>query len=263
MTPSTDRALTGLARRHVAGIAAVSLVLGSLGLTGCSVIRAAKKLVNTVEQNKTKMDAFTNKIKAGEGTTFEATYVTTGSSPATVVYAVEPPKGVLFQLTQSKSSNSGNSSNLDLIVNPSGEYACQPKSSSGGGSSSGISCTKLPKASAADYNNIENFYTPAHWVTFLDDFALAAGFAGDKVSSSTKSVNGFDNMSCVDLVAPGVKGTSTICTTSQNILGYVSVAQSSTRFEITKYTSSPSPSLFQLPPGATVTTIPQSTTSST
>ena len=47
---------------------------------------------------------------------------------------------------------------------------------------------------------------------------------------------------------------STICSTQQGILGYVKVASDSTSFEITKFTTSPNPSLFQLPPGATVTT---------
>ena len=68
------------------------------------------------------------------------------------------------------------------------------------------------------------------------------------------SLNGFD-MNCVDLVRQGREpGTSTICTTSQGILGYVKVAADSTSFQITNYSSSPSSSLFQLPPGATVTT---------
>ena len=79
-----------------------------------------------------------------------------------------------------------------------------------------------------------------------------AGFAGDKVTTSTMSVNGFD-MNCVDLVAKGTR-TSTICSTSQGILGYVSVESESTTFQITSYSSSPSAWLFQFPPGATVTT---------
>ncbi len=73
------------------------------------------------------------------------------------------------------------------------------------------------------------------------------------------TVNGF-TMSCVDLVASGVAGTSSICTTSQNVLGYVKVAQDSTSFEITNYSGSPASSLFQLPPGATVTTVTTTTT---
>jgi hypothetical protein len=83
------------------------------------------------------------------------------------------------------------------------------------------------------------------------------------VSSSTMSISGFNNMSCVDLVAKGVAGTSTICTTQQNILGYVKVAQDSTSFQITNYSGSPSASLFQLPPGATVTTVTLPTTTTT
>ena len=99
-------------------------------------------------------------------------------------------------------------------------------------------------------------YTPSHWISFLKGVSLVAGLSGDKVTTSTMSLNGFD-MNCVDLVAKGVAGTSTICSTSQGILGYVSVASDSTTFEITSYSSSPAPSLFQLPPGATVTTTTQ------
>jgi hypothetical protein len=264
MTETTDRALTVASRHRIAGVVFAGVMLSSLGFTGCSVIKAAKKIEGTVRSNKAVMGAFTNKIKAGEGTTFEATYVTTGSSPETVVYAVQPPSGLAFSLTPSATSTtvSGSANNVDIIVNQSGEYLCTPPSAASGAGGSGSSkwkCEKAPKTSAADYNNILDFYTPAHWVKFLGDFAIGAGFAGDKVSSSTMTVNGFA-MSCVDLVAPGVSGTSTICTTAQNILGYVKVAQDSTSFEITKYSASPSASLFQLPPGATVTTIPVTTT---
>jgi hypothetical protein len=261
MTPNTDRAPMVHCHRRTAAIVAGALVMGSFGLTGCGIVHVVTKVAHTVEGNKSTMDAFTNKIKSGEGATFEATYVTTGKSPTTVVYAVEPPKGLLFRETPSGSSSGSDNTRLDVIVNPSGEYACSPPSS-GSGLSSPWSCEKLPKTSAADYNNILAFYTPAHWVKFLGELALAAGFAGDKVSSSSMTVNGFA-MSCVDLVATGVPGTSKICTTTQDILGYVKVAQDTTSFEITKYSSSPSASLFQLPAGATVTTIPPPTTTTT
>jgi len=75
------------------------------------------------------------------------------------------------------------------------------------------------------------------------------------------TVNGF-TMSCVDFIASGVAGTSTICTTAQGILGYVKVASDTTSFEITSYSTSPPASLFELPPGATVTTVPTPTTTS-
>lgn len=87
------------------------------------------------------------------------------------------------------------------------------------------------------------------------DDALAAGFAGDKVTSSTMTVNGF-SMRCVDFKAAGIAGTSTICTTAQGILGYVKVASEATSFEIKAYSTSPPASRFELPPGATITAPP-------
>lgn len=223
---------------------AVLVAIGVLG-TGCSVVSKVRQEVHNVEGNKATVDSFTQNLQSGQSTPFEATYTTTGSAPATVVYAVDPSSsGLAFHETQT----GANVSNLQVIVNSSGEYACN-QSGPGGA----WSCQKLGKADAASENKIFDFYTPAHWVAFLKGVSLVAGLAGDKVTSSTMSLNGFD-MSCVDLVAHGVPGTSTICSTSQGILGYVKVASDSTSFQITNYSSSPSASLFQLPPGATVTT---------
>ncbi len=230
----------------VAIFAAVAVVS-----TGCSALHKVQQTVHNVEGNKATIDSFTQNLRSNQNTSFEATYTTTGSAPATIVYAVDPSSGGLaFHETQT----GANPSNLQVIVNSSGEYACN-QSGSGGT----WSCQKLGKADAASQNQIFDIYTPSHWINFLKGVSLVAGLAGDKVSSSTMSLNGFD-MNCVDLVAHGVPGTSTICSTSQGILGYVKVASDSTSFQITNYSSSPSPSLFQLPPGATVSTVTTPTT---
>jgi len=248
MTQDTGRSGIGPGRRRAAGAVAIALTLGGFGLTGCGVVKAVKTVTHDVESNKSTIQAFTSNLKSGSATTFEAKYVTTGGSPATIVYAVKPPHGLAFRDSPSGRSSSG-ISRVDLVANSSGEYACTPPSGSG----SGWSCQKLPAASAATRNKILGFYTPAHWVAFLRDFSLAAGFAGDKVTSSTLTVNGF-SMKCVDLRATGVPGTSRICSTAQGILGYVKVASDANSFEITSYSGSPSASLFRLPPGAKVTT---------
>ena len=232
----------------------VAVVVGGVGLTGCSIVSAVKKVEHNVEGNRATIDSFTGKMQSGQATAFAATYVTTGSAPATIVYAVQPPKGLAFTDTPSASGGSGATS-VDLVVNPSGEYSCTPPSAG----SSTWTCQKLAAANAAAENKLFDFYTPAHWVGFLKGFSLVAGIAGDKVTSSSMSVNGFD-MQCVDLRAPGVAGTSTICTTAQGILGYVRVASDATSFEIKSYSASPPASLFQLPPGATVVTAPPPTT---
>jgi len=238
-------------RRRTTRAVAVALALSAFALTGCGVVRAASKIAHSVEGNKATIDAFTNKVQSGEAATFEATYVTTGSSPTTIVYAVQPPNELAFKATPP-----GGNSSIDIVVNSTGEYSCSPPSS---GSGSQWSCQKLGAADAATENKIFEFYTPAHWTAFLKDFSLAAGLAGDKVTSSSMTVNGFA-MQCVDLTAPGVPGISTICTTAQDILGYVKVASDATSFEITSYTASPAASLFELPAGAQITTPQPGTT---
>jgi hypothetical protein len=236
----------GLRHRGVVGLAAVALALCGGALAGCGAASTFSRVVHDVHGNKATIDTFTGRIQSGEAKTFEATYETTGSSPATVVYAVDPPKGLRFTETPSNPTTAGTS--VTIIANSSGEYSCSPGSAPG----AGPTCQKLPPLDAADENNLFDFYTPAHWVNFLKGFSLVAGLAGDKVSTSTMTVNGFA-MQCVDFVAPGVAGTSTICTTDQGILGYVKVASDATSFLITNYSASPSPSLFELPPNATVT----------
>jgi hypothetical protein len=232
---------------HVRRIGFLMALLVAVGVlaTGCSAISKAKQAVHNVEGNKATVDSFTQNLQSTKDTPFEATYSTSGSSPATVVYAVDPASGGLaFHETQTGSD----ASNLQVIVNSSGEYVCNQS-----GSGAAWTCSKLGQADAALENKIFDVYTPSHWISFLQGVSLVAGLAGDKVTTSTMSLNGFD-MNCVDLVAKGVTGTSTICSTSEGILGYVKVASDSTGFQITNYSSSPSASQFELPPGATVTT---------
>jgi hypothetical protein len=241
---SGPRGRAGLA----AALAGAALV--ALALTGCSAIRAIHKVEATVHGNQQVIDLFTTSLKSGQPTSFEANYTTTGSSPSKIVYAVRPPDQLAFTDSQEGSSAASSGvGNFELIVNSSGEYLCTHAASG----SAAWSCQKLPKSGASSERTLLDFYTPAHWVNFLKDFSLAAGFAGDKISTSTTTVNGFA-MQCVDFVASGVQGTSRICTTSQHLLGFVQVASDATGFEITSYSSSPSGSLFDLPPGAKVTT---------
>jgi hypothetical protein len=228
-------------------------MLAVFGFSACSEIATVKNAVHTIGGNEATIDAFSTTLQSGTAASFEATYVTTGSAPATIVYAVQPPEGVAFDDTPS--GGTGDTTPVHIVVNSSGEFACSQPTLTGSGSGTQWTCQKLGTADAATENKIFDFYTPAHWVGFLKGFSLAAGLAGDKVSSSTMTVNGFA-MNCVDLVAPGVPGTSTICTTAQGILGYVNVASASVSFEIEKFSTSPSPSLFALPPGAIIMATP-------
>jgi hypothetical protein len=216
----------------------------ALSLSACSAINSIKNAIHDVRGNKAVIDGFNSKLNEAP-TTFEAVYTTTGSSPATVTYAAQLPDNVAFSLTPT--GGSGNTTPVHLVQNSSGDYACDQTSGQ-------WSCTKITGAGAASQNALIDLYTPGHWVKFLSLFALGAGIAGDKVTTSTMSLNGF-SMNCIDLTTPGTSGQSTICTTSDGILGYAQVVGNSTGFELTSYSSSPSPSLFQLPAGATITTV--------
>ena len=249
MTPHTSQPAFVRSRHRTAGAAAMALMLTGLGLASCGVVKAVKQVSRDVESNKATIDAFTGRLKSGEATTFEARYVTTGSSPTRVLYAVRPPDDLVFTTSPSAGGRTDDSLRVHLVVNSSGAYYCTPPAAS----SPAWSCQKLGTASTATRNKILGIYSPAHWVEFLKGFALAAGLAGDKVSTSNLTANGF-SMQCVDFRAAGVAGTSTICTTAQDILGYVKVASDPTSFQIKAYSAAPPASLFKLPAGAKVTT---------
>jgi hypothetical protein len=244
MSADFRRAVTFVSRRGTARIAAAAgaIVLIGAGSAGCSVVQKINSIRHTVDGNRATIRAFTDSLKNSKAIPFQATYQTTGSSPTTIVYSVQPPRNVAFSETASGSATSA----TNLIANSSGEYSCSQATSG-----AQWSCQKLGKASAIAQNQLFAIYTPEHWATFLTVLSVGAGLAGDKVTTSSKTVNGF-SMNCVDLFAKG-EGTSTICTTSQGILGYVKVAAQSTSFAITKYTATPPASAFRLPPGAIVT----------
>ena len=232
------------ARLGLARIVAAASLMALLGAAsaGCSVVQKFDKIRHTVQGNRATIKAFTDGLKNTEALPFQVTYVTTGDTPTTVTYAVQPPRNISFAETGTGTGTSA----TRLISNSSGQYSCSQTSQG-----AQWSCEKLGKASAVAQKELFAIYIPDHWVTFLHVIAFGAGLAGDKVTTSSKTVNGFA-MSCVDLFVKK-EGTSTICTTKQNILGYVKVASQPASFQIKSYTSAPPASAFHLPPGATIT----------
>lgn len=223
---------------------AVGVLAGTVALSGCAAVRTVNHIRGDIDQNKATISSFTNQLQSSPAKPFRATYVTTGSSPATITYAVQPPHGLLFTDTPS-----GAKTATEFLVDSRGVFECTVPVH---GSGPRPSCRKLGSIKAQEEQKLFDIYTPSHWVTFLRDFSLAAGFAGDRVTSSTMTVNGF-SMNCVDFVAGGVPGKSTVCSTSQGLLGYVKVASDNAKFEMKGYTATPPQSLFALPQRATIT----------
>jgi hypothetical protein len=231
-------------RRPAAALAVAAMV----AVSGCGAVNAINKIKNAVQGNEAIIDTFAGRMAATSGLAYQATYTATGTSPGTVTYAVKPPKLLAFTLVPAVSDSVGGLGRTDIVANASGGFSCALVPAPG----SGWTCRKLGATAAAAKNKIVSFYTPSHWVTFLQDFSVAAGFAGDKITTSAKTVNGI-RLDCIGFRASGVPGTSTLCTTSKGILGYVNVVTAAASFEIKSYSPSPPASLFALPRGAKVT----------
>ncbi|HEY5273007.1 MAG TPA: hypothetical protein VIJ34_07205 [Acidimicrobiales bacterium] len=243
--------LSGGRRGHVPVSLFLVLSVAALGLSGCGVVKAIEhhvenKVLNAVTGHNKVMNNFTTKINTNINAAYEATYVTTGSAPATITFATSPPKDFFFE---------GGSSTGRLLQNSTGSYTCL-KSTSGG-----WSCTKLSASTFDTAKVAYALYSGKYWVTFLRIYSTVAGLAGVTIKASSMTVNGFP-LSCV--VVNGGKqnpGTSTWCETSTGILAYVQAAANGTAFELKSYSANPPSSLFDLPAGATVNTIPSTPTS--
>src|SRR5690242_13347386 len=118
MSASTHRAVSIVRRRAVAGLAVAVFTLVSTGVSGCSIINKVNHVVQAVNADKAIIQNFANLLKSGKATPFQATYVTTGSSPTTVIYAVQPPKEAAFKEISGNNATSGTPT-VDLISNAS------------------------------------------------------------------------------------------------------------------------------------------------
>lgn len=246
---------------RLAPLLAVLVVGGSFGLTGCGrIIRAAINHAThgKLDQDENAVNQLTSKMQSAESETFDVSYQTTGVAPAIVRVAAMPPKDFAFVDTASNGAVSA-----DLIQNASGSDYCS-RAASGNAK---YQCTKLSSQTISTYDAMKALYTPQYWIDFLNAYKYA-GVVGVSITNTTMTVNGFA-LTCI--VATGSAGStttssdatapkSTVCVTSQGVLGYVKVSSDSTAFEIKSYSTSPPSSLFQVPAGATITTLPSTTT---
>jgi hypothetical protein len=248
-TPVLSRTNVRRLARPAALLLSVAAV--TLALSGCSVVKA----VHALATGNKSLNNLTKQLQTNENAKYSVTYETTGSSPSTVQYAQDPPTN--FAYISPGTNNSGGS---EIVQNSTGFYDCSQASSSSGSSGGQWTCLKVSAAQTGTYTDLFQFYTGAYWYTILDAYSSIAALAGVRITSKTMSVNGF-SLQCIDI--SGTTGTSqndngngTFCVTSQGILGYVASQGSSSVFEIKDYSSSPASSLFQLPAGATVSTLP-------
>jgi outer membrane murein-binding lipoprotein Lpp len=238
-------------------LVAVVVATTALGLTGCSAINKAAnavKAVHNLVHGSAAIDQLTSKMQSSDTSAYDVTYVTTGSAPATVRFAVDPPHDFAFDDTTSTGE-------FQVLGGAAGVFECS-RSSSGSSSAGAWSCVKAQGAEVDTDKLAYALYSGSYWIDFLKIYSVAAALHGVTISSATMSVNGF-NLQCAVVVSGSKPNeqTSEVCVTSQGILGYVSVSARSADFEIQSFSPSPPASLFQIPAGATVSTLPTPTTS--
>src|SRR5258708_27210213 len=135
--------------------AAGAVIVLSAASAGCSVVNKINSIRHTVDKNRATITAFTQGLQNSKAVPFQVTYVTTGGSPTTVVYAVQPPKDISF----SETAGGGGPVATRLVANSSGEYSCSQASAGGQWSRA-----KLSKANAAAHNPLFDVHTTRPFV---------------------------------------------------------------------------------------------------
>jgi hypothetical protein len=102
--------------------------------------------------------------------------------------------------------------------------------------------------------SLTGIFSPAYLLTVLNEAKVSAVARayGIKVTTSTEKFAG-QTATCLSATVRGKAGK--YCVTNQGLLAYIGGTGGST-FKMTKYSNSPSPSLFKLPANATTVTIP-------
>jgi hypothetical protein len=231
---------------------AVSLSLALVVLPALPA--SAKGLSNSQIQQLEK------KINQGKKATYAATYVSSDGSTVTISQ-------------QGGKSNFSSSDGSSVINTGKKTYYCSKSDSGNSGSSgnsgnsgssgntgstttttkaAGLQC--LSEGGANPLGSLVNAFSPTLLLNVLneDKTAAVARALGIKVTTSTQKFAGQD-ATCLSATVHGQTGK--YCVTNQGLLAYVGGTGGST-FKMTKYSSSPSPTLFKLPANATTVTIP-------
>ena len=152
MTGRTQR----LSLSRTAAIAVVAVPL-ALGLTGCSAIGKAVnavKAIHNILHGSAAIDSLYDEIRAGDGAAYDVTYVTTGTSPATINYAADPPAEFAFD-------DKTSSGELRLFAGSTGQYECNRSGAAqwmcDKTDFSGVNTSKMAYA----------LYSGAYWIDFL------------------------------------------------------------------------------------------------
>jgi hypothetical protein len=229
----------------VAAVVGVALVVALPALPA-----SAKALSNS------QIQQLENKLNQGKKATFSATYVSSDGSTVTISqqggksnFSSADGSSVINtgKKTYFCSKNSGNSGSTGNSGNSGNSGSTTTTTKAGG-----LQC--ITESGANPLASLVSIFSPTYLLGVLNEAKASAEARalGIHVTESTQKFAGQD-ATCISATVQGKSGK--YCVTSQGLLAYIGGSGGST-FKMTKYSSKPSASLFQLPAGATTVTIP-------
>ena len=241
--------------RLVSGIGAAVVV--SLAVVLLPTLPASAKGLSNAQ-----IQQLENKLNHGKKVTYSATYVSS-SDGSTVTISQQGGKSNFtsegssvintgkktYYCSKNASGNSGSTENTGSSGNSGNSGSTTTSTTTKAG---GLEC--LTESGTGPLAGLVNLFSPALLVNVLneDKVSAEAHALGIKVTTSTEKFAG-QSATCLTATVRGQTGK--YCVTNQGLLAYVGGTGGST-FKMTKYSSNPSPSLFQLPASATTVTIP-------
>lgn len=213
----------------------------ALALVVLPALPAAAKQIS-----ESQIKALQNELNKNNHLTYEATYTAVnGGQKETVTIAQAPPKSYFTASTGS------------VINNGKTTYFCSQKSSG-----SGEQC--ITESGTSPLLGLEDLFSPTAALAALSEAKEGlvsksiARVLGVNVSTSSGNYAG-QSATCVTVSARG-KGSGKYCVTDKGVLAYATTSNNpnGNYFQLTKYASNPSSSLFSPPAGATTVTIPSS-----
>jgi hypothetical protein len=238
--------------------------VGVAGVVGLALVVLPTVAASAKSLSNAQIQQLENKLNQGKKATYSATYVSSDGSTVTISqqggksnFSSADGSSVINtgKKTYYCSKNSGNSGS-------SGSTGSTGNSGNSGNSGSTTTTTKagglqcLTQSGASPLSGLVNAFSPALLLNVLNEAKVSAEARalGIHVTESTQKFAG-QNATCLSATVRGQTGK--YCVTNQGLLAYIGGTGGST-FKMTKYSGSPSPSLFKLPANATTVTIPSS-----
>lgn len=198
-----------------------------------------------------ELQSFGGTIKAAKNATFKATYTSTssGSGSQTITLEQAPPKQAFTTTDSSGGSNA-------LLNTGTATYACDSTSSAT------PTCTSMNSSGGAGaLSSVISVYNGSSALTAINSWqSIAAAHVAGISLTFTKTTLAGQQVRCATWKYQG--SSSTYCVTTGGVLAKVessggpNSSTSSSSFELTSFSASPPAADFELPPGATVVTIP-------